>query len=528
MNLLTASLMFSVVVASLAVGQEAPRGQVPVAGSLVIVGGGKLPDGVRDEFFKLAGGAAKARIVVIPTASLDADKPDQAASFTKNWSDLKPLGVELLHTRDREQADGAAFVEPLRKATAVWLSGGDQSRLTEAYRGTRVEAELRALLGRGGVVGGTSAGAAALTDPMIAGGDKVAKLGRGFGLLPGVVCDQHFVARGRIDRLRGAVGACPGFVGLGIDEATAVVVTGRSIRVVGDSTVTAVWAAGPGRAAREETLKAGGELDLFQARRAALARAAKEPFPAATMAAPDVPKGALVIVGGGGVPAPILDRFFALAGGKDAPVVFVPTAGESEPGDRVAADLTLLKKYGATDVTVLHTRDRKQADEPEFSKVLLTAKAVWFGGGRHWRYIDSYEGTLTETRLRSVLARGGVIGGTSAGASIQAEYMPRGHPLGNTVVSAEGYERGFGYLPGCAVDQHFFARGRERDMLGLMKRYPQLLGIGIDEGTAIVVRGSTAEVVGASKVGFFDGIEPIVEVKAGDRYDLKARKPVSP
>ena len=77
-------------------------------------------------------------------------------------------------------------------------------------------------------------------------------------------------------------------------------------------------------------------------------------------------------------------------------------------------------------------------------------------------------------------ARGGVIGGSSAGASIQGEYMPRGHPLGNTVMAAEGYERGFGFLPGCAIDQHFFARNRTADMTGLMKKYPQYLGIGID------------------------------------------------
>jgi cyanophycinase len=132
-----------------------------------------------------------------------------------------------------------------------------------------------------------------------------------------------------------------------------------------------------------------------------------------------------------------------------------------------------------------------------------------------------------------MLARGGVIGGSSAGASIQSEYMPRGHPLGNTVVAAEGYERGFGYLPGCAVDQHFFARNRTKDMTGLMKRYPQLLGVGIDEGTAIVVTGHTAEVIGKSKVGFYDyrtppkdGEQDYTEVKAGEKYDLKGRKAI--
>ena len=128
----------------------------------------------------------------------------------------------------------------------------------------------------------------------------------------------------------------------------------------------------------------------------------------------------------------------------------------------------------------LHTRDRRTADDPAFSELLTTAGGVWFGGGRQWRFVDAYEGTLTERRFHEVLARGGAVGGSSAGASIQGEYMPRGHPLGNTVVAAEGYERGFGFLPGVAVDQHFFARKRTADMTGLMKLYPHILGVGID------------------------------------------------
>ena len=142
----------------------------------------------------------------------------------------------------------------------------------------------------------------------------------------------------------------------------------------------------------------------------------------------------------------------------------------------------------------------------------------------------SYAGTLTEKRFHEVLARGGAIGGSSAGASIQSEYMPRGHPLGNTVMAAEGYEKGLGFLPGCAVDQHFFARKRTQDMTGLMKKYPQYLGIGIDEGTAIVVTGSTAEVIGRTKVAFYDyskkhdGEKDYVEAAAGEKYDLKGRK----
>jgi cyanophycinase len=155
---------------------------------------------------------------------------------------------------------------------------------------------------------------------------------------------------------------------------------------------------------------------------------------------------------------------------------------------------------------------------------------VWFSGGRQWRFVDSYEGTLTAKRFHEVLARGGAIGGSSAGASIQSEYMPRGHPLGNTVMAAEGYERGFGFLPGVAVDQHFFARKRTADMTDLMKQYPQYLGIGLDEATAIVVKGHVAEVIGKSKVGFYDtrkkpdGEKDYEEVFPNGKYDLKARK----
>lgn len=500
-----------------------PHPPAEVPGTLVIAGGGKLPGAVRDEFVKRAGGPGKAKIVVVPTASQDAGKPEEAEAFLAAWRKYEPASLTLLHKPD------PAGLKPLAEATGVWLSGGDQSRLTEAYKGTPVEAELHALLKRGGVIGGTSAGAAVLSDPMITGGNPVAEVGPGFGFLPGIVVDQHFTQRNRLPRLQGVLDKYPGFAGLGIDESTAVVVSGRGIRVLGEGTVTACWAKSADRPARADVLKPGDRLDLLQVRRAAHARAAS-PTP---FGSPEVPNGSLVIVGGGGVPPVVGERFIALAGGRDAPLVVVPTAQD----DPLAADhpeAKLLRRFGATNVTVLHTRDRKTADDPAFSEILTNAKGVWFGGGRQWRFVDSYEGTLTESRFRGVLARGGVIGGSSAGASIQGGYMPRGHPLGNAVVMAEGYERGFGYLPGSAVDQHFFKRDRLRDMTGLMAARPDLLGIGIDEGTAVVVAGHTAEVIGASKVAFYDwragkpagGVDHVV-VPAGGRYDLAVRKPVT-
>jgi cyanophycinase len=265
-----------------------PSADLP--GPLVIVGGGGMPEEARETFISLAG-RDQARLVVIPTASAAADEPGQAASFLRPWRALHPASVQLLHTRDRKTADDPTFAKPLAEATAVWFSGGDQSRLTAAYKGTLVETELRKLHARGAVIGGTSAGAAVLSDPMITGGTNPARTGPGFGFLPGFIIDQHFVARNRQQRLSGVVAANPGFVGLGINEGTAVVARGGRLRVVGKSTVTVMLAAGAGEPALIQAAKAGMSLDLHQLRRAAARRAAKEPLAPVTPSRPVVPPG---------------------------------------------------------------------------------------------------------------------------------------------------------------------------------------------------------------------------------------------
>ena len=107
--------------------------------------------------------------------------------------------------------------------------------------------------------------------------------------------------------------------------------------------------------------------------------------------------------------------------------------------------------------------------------------------------------------MKDVLKRGGVIGGSSAGASIQANYRARATPIGNSKIMAFGYERGgLGFISGVAIDQHFSQRRRHKDMTQLVDTHPQLLGIGIDESTAIIVQKSKAKVVGRGKVHFYD------------------------
>jgi cyanophycinase len=239
-------------------------------------------------------------------------------------------------------------------------------------------------------------------------------------------------------------------------------------------------------------------------------------------------KGALVVAGGGRLGPDIMQRFVDLAGGADAHIVVIPTAGEQDDFPADWGGYELLREAGAREITVLHTREPAVANQDTFSAPLRTATGVWIPGGRQWRLADAYLNTRVLDELRALLERGGVIGGTSAGASIQASYMVRGAVEGNTIMMAPGHEEGFGLLRGAAVDQHLLARNRQSDMLEVIAAHPELLGIGLDEGTAIVVRGDTAEVVGRSKAAFYNARDAdgaaYYFLQAGDVFDLGGRR----
>jgi len=213
-------------------------------------------------------------------------------------------------------------------------------------------------------------------------------------------------------------------------------------------------------------------------------------------------RGALVIVGGGKVGNEILTRMFDLAGGKDAPLVVIPTASGAEDYPPDWPGLRMFKTFGATNITLLHTKDRAVADSEAFVRPIVAAKIVWFVGGRQWRLVDSYSHTRTQREVERVL---GVVAGSSAGASILASYMVRGARENNYIMMAPGYEEGFGLIKGVAIDQHMLTRNRQDDLEQVVAKHPDVLGIGIDESTAIIVQGQQFEIVGASKVAIHDG-----------------------
>ncbi len=198
----------------------------------LFIAGGAMPDSLYMEFAALAGPDVK--LVVIPTAS---SREPNIQRIKDSWNSRGIQHVQILHTRDRDSSLAPGFADPLKSATAVWISGGSQYRIADAYLGTPVEEELFKLLERGGIIGGSSAGAAIQTKVMIRGGNPEPEMATGLDLLPGAIVDQHFLKRNRLARLIAAIRANPELVGYGIDEATAIVVSGDEYKVIGESYV---------------------------------------------------------------------------------------------------------------------------------------------------------------------------------------------------------------------------------------------------------------------------------------------------
>jgi cyanophycinase len=502
-----------------------PR-QLRLGGSVVVSGGGEIDAAAIGRFRELAGGA-RARVVALPLSESAAS----GAEVERFRGALERLGVEsfsILQADTRAAAESLDFARSLSRATGVWLCGDSLERLA-LYRESRVWDRLRDALERGGALGANAVVAVALGEAAEAEGD--AESPGASPLVPGTILRPRF--NSRLDA-RGALDALadrPGLLEIGIDAGAAMVLSGRRIEAVGAGSLTMMVPSSSLLDARAVRLGPGeAAIDWTAWRRQAVERTITA-FPAIDPAPPKVAAGALIVWGDDRIIAPVWEAFMKAVGGPDAPIVYIP-AEERETLDGAPRMVERIRQAGARNVVWLHTKNRATANDDEaFLAPLREAKGIWFGGGRQWNFVDSYLGTTAHRLMLDVLERGGAIAGGSAGASIQAEYMARGDPLGNRNIQAPGYERGLGFITGVAIDQHFSERRRLPDMTGLMEAHPQLLGIGLDERTAIVVRGSIAEVIGEGRAHFYDRGKPTRESEpdfealgAGGRYDLAARR----
>lgn len=511
---------------ALLAAQTPPVEPVAVAartGTCILAGGGKLPKEVIVRFVELAGGA-NARIVLIPTASQSADDPAEHEELKKLWREERGAEVSVMHTRDRAVADGEAFSAPLREATGVWFGGGTQKRIADAYLGTRVEKELMALLARGGVIGGTSAGTAIQTRTMIQEGKDPPIVAQGFDFVPGAISDQHFLKRERLPRLLKVLASHPGHVGIGVDESTAAVVCGGDVEVLGASKVVLVLPAHGGHEELVVELPAGSVESLDLWRRAARER---DGWSIAAPGAPAVASGTLMIGRFEGDVA----RFVELAGGEAAKIVVVrhepPHDGDAlqRAGAKVIREVRLVHKatFGGNDVT----------------EAFADATGVWLQDEHPYyscEMLDRIDVAKMREAVAAVLARGGVVWGNAMLGEVIACHWPA---VNDDPVT--GYRRGLGVLAGTMIVSRRVGRARpgvgpttdgapHEWVYRCAPRMPRFTAIHVE--SAAIIRGNTLEVLGdlpthvmPTREGTKPGdVRETIALEPGTRFDLTTGK----
>lgn len=248
--------------------------------------------------------------------------------------------------------------------------------------------------------------------------------------------------------------------------------------------------------------------------------------------------GSLVIIGGGQHPAYVVDKIVELAGGKDkAKIVVVTNASGTDEDYHSKTIEEFTERVGKKNVSALNLKTIEEANDDKNLKALKEATGVFFTGGRQWRITDVYLNTKAHKYFNDVLARGGVISGSSAGASVQGSLLWRGDTKGAHILIGD-HTQGLGFLRYSAIDQHILARNRQSDLAEYIaaanKLIPEgqtkFIGIGIDEATAIVVQKDEFEVIGNSYVAVHGGHnnfgrnDSLFQVlKPGDKYDLVKR-----
>lgn len=498
---------------------KAPRPFLrPLDGTLVLVGTGGAPDCVVDAFVHVAGGTSRAFVVI--AAERKSDVAGRLAA--RGARDVTVLVASGLVASGREWRRDDDALRRFLGAGGVWLEPLPDKLLAD----DSLAALLGNTLARGGAVAAEGASAAAVSE-------GTAKR-RGLGLL----------ATSRVEvgepETPGDTAAAPLLQWRISPRTAALVHSGRRIGAYGEGDVALSIARHREWPARAATIDAidvfdvAADLpygeDLLAWQRSADERRGPR-FPVDAPERITLAKGALVLHGGGGVDDTTFRRFLQLAGGDAARVVCIPSAQQYAPDEVVESySAGRLRDLGCERVRVVHADDPRVADgDAALLAALDEATGVWIDGGRTFRFMDRFGGTAAATRLEALLARGGVVGGSSAGCQVAGEFLVRGDPRSNRTLVLEGTTRGLGLLPGVALDAHFRQRDRGSEFAALVGTLPGYLGVGVDEDTAVLVQGSTAEVLGANAVTFYDqragGALPLgVELKPGARYDLAARR----
>jgi len=234
------------------------------------------------------------------------------------------------------------------------------------------------------------------------------------------------------------------------------------------------------------------------------------------------PQGHLVLIGGGERPREAMEKFVELAGGLSALILLLPTA--SEDPDYIQSLLkSFVKDYGCRNVRLLNVHQPPDALRQDYEELVNRAGGIFFSGGDQTRIVKALKDSPLLSAIRNAYQRGAVIGGTSAGTACMSPLMITGE--GNfDVVQKAAVELwpGLGFFPKAILDQHFLARRRFNRLLSVVLENPELLGVGIDEDTAVWLRpDGTFQVLGKSNVLVIDAANAQLALRPGE--DKKAR-----
>lgn len=487
----------------------------------LIIAGRSLPTAAFDVFVEIA--AKNRRGLLVLRADYPRSDATAAELLFKRWRPESGTPITIIDSEIDTQSDVARLVTLIEGSDSVWLAGDNPQEMHPALASPKVRRSLEQLFSDGGTIGISQ------TNPLGITGQINDEEKESLELMPELAVDLDSSQIENDTDESTAIFDAPNQVRIVVPASGGILLQHRHAISLGDEPSKAMLAGTPNKTAQTITMQGKHRvMDHVGLRRAALDRVGPK-FPPDQPAPTRLESGTLIIVGGGGMPAGTISKFVEVAGGEEACILVLPTA-MPDPLPAQNGIARSFRRAGAKEVHVLNGRTQDIVESPEYIKLFSRATGIWFGGGRQWRFVDAYLNSAVQPLMHDVLKRGGVIMGSSAGASIQAEYMARGTPIGNQDIMADGYERGLGFLPGAAIDQHFRQRDRFGDMTSLVDRYPQILGIGIDESTALIVEEEIGSVVGKGEVHFYNRRLPkpaegpdYVSVSAGGQYNLVDR-----
>ena len=460
---------------------------------------------------------------------------------------------QFLHWDCPEDPDHSRFFSALEEASGIWIPAEDQEWVIRRFAGdplkpTRFQLALRNLVARGGVVGASGGGMASLSETVIVGnladaeaGWTRARLAFGLGLFQGTLLDQNFnVWSGRVERLTDAlrngpqldrVARKPGVqrrtIGLGVDRQTVAIVSGNTIRAIGERNVHLFVQGNGGRTLAWYRLAAGDKpfvLTTACAREPAVPHSANTDVAKNPFGAP--PGRGTVVLHGGRSTAEMYDLFPRLTGKVRPTLVHCPSASSGyrrmSNEELMASDLAALWKTDAVqNLRFINADKPARAEQSEFCDLLDAADAFWIMGGDQSNltalYVNPVQPTLFQRKVRNIVERGGVVGGSSAGCAALSDVMIVGTVAndGRGPARAE-LSRGLGVLSNVVAEQHFDARqGRIERFAELLRNKQhlanvspgcdpgQMVGLAVEESTALIVRGNRLTVAGKNKAHVF-------------------------